>query len=89
MVGDEKATISIESDEVKQIEILFNDEFKSTINSIHDKVMLQMLEDSERENDEPLRLIEMKIWNPKTKTAEFDVNDSTVLQLMYGKQPMK
>lgn len=90
MVGDEKAAISIvEPDEVKQLKILFNDEFKSTINSIHDKVMLQMLEDSERENDEPLRLIEMKIWNPETKTAEFDVNDSTVLQLMYGKQPRK
>ena len=49
--------------------------------SIHDKVMLQMLEDSERENDEPLRLIEMKIWNPKTKTAEFDVNDSRFYNL--------
>ena len=86
MAGDEKSAISIES-EVKRLDIRFDDEFKSTINSIHDKVMLQMLEDSQRENDEPLRLIETKIWNPKTKTAEFDVNDSTVLQLMYGKQP--
>lgn len=86
MAGDEKTAISIVGpDKIKHIKIQFDDEFKSTINSIHDKVMFQMLEDSERENDEPLRLLEMKIWNPKTKTVEFDVNDSTVLQLMYGK----
>ena len=88
MEGDEKATIDIvgRMDGI-HTKVVFKIDFKLNINSIHDKVMLQMLEDSANENDEPLRLIEKMIWDPKTKPAEFDVNDSTVLRLMYRKHP--
>ncbi len=88
MAGDEKAEVAVESRAV-DVKVVFNDETKPSINSIHDKVMLQILEDSASENDEPLRLIETRIWDPSTKIAEFDVNDSTVLELMFGKQPKK
>ena len=67
-----------------KIDVEFNKANKKNINTIHDKVMLQMLEDCAKHNDEPLRLLETVIFDPKTKPVEFDVEDSTVLKLMYG-----
>ena len=84
--GTTPDTIKCKEDTIR---VLFDDISKININSIRDRVMLQILEDSARENDEPLRLIETKIWNPDTKIAEFDVNDSTVLELMFGKAPKR
>ena len=68
-----------------KVDIEINNANKQNINTIHDKVMLQMLEDSAKHNDEPLRLLEKVIFDPKTKPVEFDVEDSVVLKLMYSK----
>ena len=78
------------SDPRKKIKINMeiNKKHEQNINTIHDKVMLQMLEDSANHNDEPLRLIEKVIFDPKTKTVEFDIKDSTVLKLMYKNVPI-
>ena len=46
-----------------------------------------MLEDSAKHNNEPLRLLKERIFDPKTKTAKFDISDSVVLKLMYGYKP--
>ena len=67
-----------------KIDVEFNKANEQNINTIHDKVMLQMLEDSAKHNDEPLRLLKERIFDPKTKIAEFDIADSMVLKLMYG-----
>ena len=82
MAGNEKT----ESDKLKTITIsvIINDASKQYINNIHDKVILQMLNDATK-SDEPLQLLEKRMWNPNTKTAKFDVRDSVVLKLMYGK----
>lgn len=87
MEGDEKTPINntVKQPTKIQIWVEFDKTAKLNINSMHDRVMLQILEDSAIENDEPLRLIEKRIWDPKTEIVEFDVNDSTVLKLMYGK----
>ena len=67
-----------------KINIEFNKTNEKNINTIHDKVILSMLEDSAKHNDEPLRLLKERIFNPKTKIAEFDIDDSVVLKLIYG-----
>ncbi len=65
MAGDEKVPVNTvkELDKV-QMWIKFDANAEPTINSIHDKVMLQILQDSYNENDEPLRLLEKSIWDP-------------------------
>lgn len=84
MEGSEKSKNNL--DDTKQhLDVLLTTGDESNLNSIHDKVLLQILQDSMKENDEPLKVIETRIWDPGTKTAEFDVKDSTVLKLMFGK----
>lgn len=89
MAEDEKAESTLGEPKAIDLKVVFDDGAKPNINSIHDTVMLQMLEDSANENDEPLRLIEKRIWDPSTKIAEFDVSDSAILELMFGKQAKK
>lgn len=67
-----------------KIDVEFNKTYKHNINTIHNKVTLQMLEDSANHNDGPLRLLETVIFNPKTKPVEVDVKDFTVLKIIYG-----
>lgn len=68
-----------------QLNVTLDPKTLPNVNTIHDKVMWQMLEDSYNYNDEPLRLIEKRLFDPKTKTAKFDVKESTVMKLMFLK----
>ena len=87
---EEMATdqVTCNNDDVKSVEIAFDKDAVQNLNSIHDEVMLRILEDA-HQSGEPLKVIKVRIWDPKTETAKFDVNDSTVLELMYGKLPKK
>lgn len=60
---------------MKKLEFIKSKNQSDIINSIHDKVILSMLEDSSKYNDEPLRLIEKQIFNPKTKKVQFNVRN--------------
>lgn len=87
MEGDEKTAVRFVEPTKIDVDIMFKDaELK--FNSVHDEVILRILEDTIK-SGESLKLAEKMIWDPKTKIAKFDVHDSTVLKLMYGKQLQK
>lgn len=80
--------MTCDSDDVKSVEIVFGKDVAQNLNSIHDEVILRILEDA-CQSGEPLKVTKVQIWDPRTKTAKFEVSDSTVLELMYGKLPKK
>lgn len=86
MEGDGRMPAGVTRTEEK-LDVAFDRNAEPSINNIHDRVMLQILQDSLEENDEPLRLIERLIWDPEKATVEFDVKDLETWRLVYSSKP--
>lgn len=83
MEGDERKETRLGRDRRSiTIKVDLDSDAERNINTRYDLAILRMIEDA-KESDEPLRLLETRIWDPETKIAEFDIPDSDVLKIMY------